>query len=59
MYIDILKNMSPIEVKMLEIISQAVDYNEVKNDENNYYCKDSVLRCIPMSDNEYEIMLLN
>ena len=59
MYIDILKNMSPIEVKMLEIISHSVDYNEVKNNENSYYCKDSVLKCIPMSDNEYEIMMLN
>lgn len=59
MYIDILKSLSPMEVKMLDIISQAVDYNDVRYDQNLCYSKESVLKCISMTNEEYEIMMHN
>lgn len=59
MYIDILKNLNPIEIKLLDEISKSGDFIEVKSNENMCYKKETVIKFLSITEEQYEIMMLN
>lgn len=59
MYIDLLKNLDVNEIKLLKRISKDRNFEIVLSNKNAYYDKNTIKRILNLSDEEYEIVMLN
>lgn len=59
MYIDLLKNLDTNEIKLLKIISKDKNFDLFLNNKNMYYDKNTIKQLLGLSDEEYEIVVLN
>lgn len=59
MYIDLLKNLDVNEIKLLKIISKDRNFEIVLSNKNAYYDKDIIQRLLNLSNEEYEVIMLN
>lgn len=59
MYIDLLKNLDVNEIKLLKIISKDRNFEIVLSNKNAYYDKNMIQQILNLSDEEYEIVMLN
>lgn len=58
-YIDLLKNLDVNEIKLLKIISKDRNFEIVLSNKNAYYDKNMIQQILNLSDEEYEIVMLN
>lgn len=59
MYIDLLKNLDVNEIKLLKIISKDINFEMILTNKNGYYDKNTIQQILNLSDEEYEIVMLN
>lgn len=59
MYIDLLKNLDVNEIKLLKIISKDRNFEMILTNKNGYYDKNAIQQILNLSDEEYEIVMLN
>ncbi len=59
MYIDLLKNLDVNEIKLLKIISKDKNFEMILTNKNGYYDKNAIQQILNLSDEEYEIVMLN
>lgn len=59
MYIDLLKNLDVNEIKLLKIISKDRNFEMILTNKNGYYDKNEIQQILNLSDEEYEIVMLN
>lgn len=59
MYIDLLKNLDLNEIKLLKIINKDPNFESLWKDPNVYYDKDTIKNVLNLSDDEYEVEILN
>lgn len=59
MYIDLLKNLDVNEIKLLKIISKDRNFEMILTNKNGYYDKNMIQQILNLSDEEYEIVMLN
>ncbi len=59
MYIDLLKNLDSYEIKLLKSISNDPNFEIILGNKNAYYNKDMIKKFLNLSDDEYEIVMLN
>lgn len=59
MYIDLLKNLDVNEIKLLKRISKDGNFEMVLSNKNTYYDRKIIQRLLKISDEEYEIVMLN
>lgn len=59
MYIDLLKNLDVNEIKLLKIISKDRNFEMILTNKNGYYDKNAIQQILNLSDEEYEIVILN
>lgn len=59
MYIEILKNLGLNEIKLLKLIANDPNFEKVLENENYYYDSVKVKEVLNLSEEEYEIMILN
>lgn len=59
MYIDLLKNLDVNEIKLLKIISKDRNFEMILTNKNGYYDKNTIQQILNLSDEEYEIVMLN
>lgn len=59
MYINLLKNLDVNEIKLLKIISKDRNFEIVLSNKNAYYDKNMIQQILNLSDEEYEIVMLN
>lgn len=59
MYIEILKNLGLNEIKLLKLIANDPNFEKVLDNENYYYDSIKVKEVLNISEEEYEIMILN
>lgn len=59
MYIDLLKNLDVNEIKLLKIISNDINFEMILTNKNGYYDKNTIQQILNLSDEEYEIVMLN
>lgn len=59
MYIDLLKNLDVNEIKLLKIISKDRNFEMTLTNKNGYYDKNAIQQVLNLSDEEYEIVMLN
>lgn len=59
MYIEILKNLGLNEIKLLKLIANDPNFEKVLGNENYYYDSVKVKEVLNLSEEEYEIMILN
>lgn len=59
MYIDLLKNLDVNEIKLLKIISRDRNFEMILSNKNGYYDKNTIQQMLNLSDEEYEIVMLN
>lgn len=59
MYIDLLKNLDVNEIKLLKVISKDRNFEMILTNKNGYYDKNAIQQILNLSDEEYEIVMLN
>lgn len=59
MYIDLLKNLDVNEIKLLKIISKDSHFENMISNKNAYYDKETIQKVLNLSDESYEVMMLN
>lgn len=59
MYIDLLKNLDVNEIKLLKIISKDRNFEIVLSNKNAYYDKNTIQQLLKLSNEEYEVIMLN
>lgn len=59
MYIDLLKNLDVNEIKLLKIISRDRNFEMILSNKNGYYDRNTIQQILNISDEEYEIVMLN
>ena len=58
-YIDILRNLSPVEIRILDIINNDSDSEKIKNNDTICINGDAIKTILNISDKEYELSMLN
>ena len=59
MYIDLLKNLDINEIKLLKIISKDRNFEMILSNKNAYYDKNAIQQTLNLTEEEYEIVMLN
>ena len=59
MYIELLKNLGVNEIQLLKLLKADPNYEEGKKNPNYYYDGIKIQRIMGLSDEEYELMILN
>lgn len=59
MYIDILKNLCVNEIRLLKCIKDSPDFHDAFRNQAYYYDSNKIKKALSLSDEEYEIMMLN
>lgn len=59
MYIEILKNLSPVEVKILDFIGNGNDKEEIRKNKDIYIDGNAIKQVLRLSEDEYELAMLN
>lgn len=59
MYIDLLKNLDVNEIKLLKIISKDRNFEMVLSNKNAYYDKNTIQQLLKLTNEEYEVVILN
>ena len=59
MYIDLLKNLDVHEIKLLKRIKQDANFEMVLENKNAYYDRYTIQKLLNLSDEEYEVVILN
>ena len=59
MYLDILKNLGPNEVKFLKLVSNDSTFRGTWKNPNMYYDSSTIKNALHINDEEYELMILN
>lgn len=59
MYIDLLKNLDLNAIRLLKIINDDPNFETFWNNPNAYYDKETIKKSLNLSDNEYEVEVLN
>lgn len=59
MYIDLLKNLDINEIKLLKIISKDRNFEIILSNKNAYYDKNAIQQILNLTEEEYEIVMLN
>lgn len=58
-YIDLLKNLDINEIKLLKIISKDRNFEIILSNKNAYYDKNAIQQILNLTEEEYEIVMLN
>ena len=59
MYLEILKNLGPNEIRFLRLISNDPNFISIWKDPNSYYDGQLIKRALKLNDDDYELMVLN
>lgn len=59
MYIELLKNLGLNEIRLLKLLNSEPSFEEEKRNPNYYYDGIKIKRVMNLSDEEYELMILN
>ena len=59
MYIELLKNLDINEIKLLKIISKDRNFEMILSNKNAYYDKNAIQQTLNLTEEEYEIVMLN
>lgn len=59
MYIEILKNLSPVDIKILDTINNDPDSEQIRNSDTIYINGDAIKTILNLNDKEYELSMLN
>lgn len=59
MYIEILKNLGINEIKLLKLISNDPNFEEARKNSQSYYDGENIKKILKLTDEEYELMILN
>lgn len=59
MYIEILKNLNPMEVKILEFLGTGEEGKTIRNNKDMFVDGNAIKNILDLSDEEYELAMLN
>lgn len=59
MYIDLLKNLDANEIKLLKLIRKDGSFETMLSNSNTYYDRIIIQKTMNLSDEDYEVMILN
>lgn len=59
MYIDLLKNLDANEIKLLKLIRKNGSFETMLSNSNTYYDRIIIQKTMNLSDEDYEVMILN
>ena len=59
MYLEILKNLGPNEIRFLKLISNDPNFINIWKNPNSYYDGQLIKRALKLNDDDYELMVLN
>lgn len=59
MYIDLLKNLDVHEIKLLKKINQDANFEIILENKNAYYDRNPIQKLLNLSNEEYEVVILN
>lgn len=59
MYLEILKNLGPNEIRFLRLISNDPNFINIWKNPNSYYDGQLIKKALQLNDDDYELMVLN
>ena len=59
MYLEILKNLGPNEIRLLRLINNDPNLKNIWKNPNSYYDGQLIKKALQLNDDDYELMVLN